>query len=118
MQRVELALVVAVGLSLCVSTSVSAQSRNPSNPYDRLFRGQINPDVKPAVPAGPPAQPPRQAEAPALPLEPILQNVPVCMPTMYGDASLDPTFGHAPLLDGPTPLIRIVPAPPCRKTVR
>jgi hypothetical protein len=120
MQHVGLAIVVAlvVGLSLGVSTSASAQSRNPSNPYDRLFREQINPDLKPALPPSQPAQLPKHTETRTLALEPVFQNIPVCMPTMYGDASLDPTFGHAPVTNGPTPLIRVVPAPPCRKTVR
>ena len=120
MQRAGLAIVVVVvvGLSLGVSASASAQSRNPSNPYDRLFRGQINPDLTTTRLPETPVLPLKPAETPTLPLEAMFQNVPVCMPTMYGDASIDPTFGHAPLMNGPTPLIRVVPAPPCRKTAR
>jgi len=118
MQRAGLAVVVAVvaGLSLGVSVSANAQSRMPANPFERLFRGQINPDLKTPRPFDQLPQPPKQAET--MTIAPPFQNVPVCMPTVYGDTSIDPTFGHVPPTKGPMPLIRVVPVPPCRKPVR
>jgi hypothetical protein len=114
MQRVGLGVIVAVAmaLSLCVPTSASAQSRMPSNPYGRLFRGRINPDSKTSEQ---PSQPLAQRAA-TIPSE--IQIAPVCMPAIYGDASVDPFIRVAPPTNGVTPPIRVIPAPPCRKLAR
>ena len=118
MQRAQIAFVVvlASALSFGIPTSVSAQSRMPENPYGRLFRGQINPDVKtPRAPEQPP-QPSTPGMATMPP--PMVPIAPVCMPIVRGDASIDPDFVQRPPTTGPTPLIRVIPAPPCQRSVR
>jgi len=116
MQRSGIAIVVAVAAAFwCgVPTSAHAQSRMPSNPYARLFRGQISPDLKAPRTLEQPAQEPKEA----LTISPMFQVAPVCMPTIHGDASVDPTIRHEPPANGPMPLIRVIPVPPCRKSVR
>src|SRR5262245_12953467 len=106
MQGAGIAIVVAVAvaLSFCVPASAGAQSRMPSNPYGRLFRGQINPDPKSPEQ---PIQPPTQR---ATPISPEIQIAPVCMPAIYGDPSVDPLIRLAPPTNGATPLIRVIPA--------
>ena len=109
MRAIVAALGTMVMLMLLPAADAGAQPSQvpPSkpSPFDRLFRGQLKPAEK--MP-----QPRDYANTNSM-----FQTPPVCMPVIHGDSSIDPSFMHVhvPPPNGPTPIIKVVPAPPCRK---
>ena len=114
-----LLVAVALMVSTCASLSVAAQSPSASaqrpNPYENLFRSQLNPSQK--TPGSPDFLSALQQSLQEKTALPQVQTPPICMPVIHGDSSIDPAIvmhGAVPG-NGPTFTMRVVQPVPCRK---